>query len=130
MSDFNETEATEIPAETPAEVSAKTSAEGDKFNEGDHVGVTRGKLRGQRGRVISYDPDANQYAVKLESGTLVVLNAASVKAPADSTVSVRALVRVLAAFQDTDLEVVSRLAAALEPVAPGISAKLNKAPAS
>ena len=133
MSDINETQDT--PTENPdaegtegQEPEAGTEAAGHVFNVGDEARVVRGKLRTQHGQIIAYNEADKTYAIKLASGTLAVVNAANLKAPQDSTVSVRALVAALASFEDRDAAV--RLAAALDATVPGVSAKLNEATAS
>lgn len=122
------TEATEAQNETPE---AGTADAGHTFNVGDTATVVRGKFRGQAGEIVSFSPSDNQYAVRLESGTLTVLNAGNLKAPVDSTVSVRALVGVLVGFGQEagtpDRDAAVRIAAMLDEVAPGTSAKFNEA---
>lgn len=113
------------------EPEAGTADGGHKFNIGDTASVVRGKLRGQTGEIISYDKAGDQYAVKLESGSLAVLNGGNLKAPKDSTISVRALVSALAGFGQeagtADRDAAVRLATMLDEVAPGTSVKLNEA---
>lgn len=122
------TEATEAQNETPE---AGTADAGHKFNIGDTATVVRGKFRGQAGEIVSFSPADNQYAVKLESGTLAVVNSTNLKAPVDSTISVRALVAALAGFGQSigspDHDAAIRLAAMLDEAAPGTSVKLNEA---
>lgn len=119
--------------ENPA-TEAGTAEGGHKFNVGDTATVIRGKLRGQKGEILTYDQAGDQYAVKLESGTLAVLNGGNLKAPVDSTISVRSLVGVLAGFGQSvgspDHDAAVRIAAMLDEVAPGTSVKLNEALAS
>lgn len=118
-----ETDETTAPAETTTE-STHT------FNVGDEASVVRGKYRGQKATILKHNSAQKTYAVELEDGTFTVVNSGNLKAPVDSTVSVRALVGVLASFQSTDPDVIGRLAAALDAVAPGVSVKLNEATAA
>lgn len=124
MSDINETP--ETAEGTEAE--AGTVEAGHTFNVGDEARVVRGKLRGQNGKILAYSATDKTYAINLDSGTLATVNAANLKAPADSTVSVRALVSALADFQDRDAAI--RLAAHLDATVPGVSGKFNEATAS
>lgn len=122
MTDTDETtDATE--AET-TEATAKHT-----FNVGDQANVVRGKHRGLKGSILKHNVAGKTYAVELEDGSLIVVNAGNLKPPADSTVSVAALVSVLAAFQATDPDVTQRLVGALEGVTPGIAGKLAEATA-
>jgi hypothetical protein len=125
VSDINETEATEGQAE------AGTTEGGHTFNQGDEATVIRGKLRGRKGSILKHNATAGTYAVELEDGTLAVVNAGNLKAPVDSTISVRALVAALAGFgqaaDSPDRDAVIRLAAMLDEVSPGTSVKLNEA---
>lgn len=131
------TETTEAQTEAPntdpqnETPEAGTADGGHKFNVGDTATVVRGKFRGQAGTIVSFSESDNQYAVRLESGTLTVLNAANLKAPVDSTISTRALVAVLAGFGQSagspDHDAALRIAAMLDEVAPGTSVKLNEA---
>lgn len=120
--------------ETNPATEAGTAEGGHTFNVGDEASVIRGKLRGRKGEVIAFNEGDKTYAVKLEDGTLAVLNAGNLKAPVDSTVSVRALVGVLAGFGQSigspDHDAAVRIAAMLDEVAPGTSTKLNEALAS
>ncbi len=120
-----ENEATENPTE------AGTTEGGHTFNQGDEATVIRGKLRGRKGSILKHNATAGTYAVELEDGTLAVVNAGNLKAPVDSTVSVRAIVAALAGFGQEagtpDRDAAVRLAAMLDEVAPGTSAKLNEA---
>lgn len=122
MTDITETEQTETQD--------GTADGGHTFNVNDTVRVVRGKLRTRTGKILAYSEKDNTYSVFLDDGTLAVLNAGNLKAPADSTVSVAALVYVLGSFQFADADEANRLAAALDAVAPGVSAKLNEASAS
>jgi len=126
------TEGTENTEGTEPE--AGTEATNHTFNVGDEASVIRGKLRGRKGEIIAFNEGDKTYAVKLEDGTLAVLNAGNLKAPVDSTVSVRALVAVLAGFGQeagtADRDAAVRIAAMLDSVAPGTSVKLNEAYAS
>lgn len=128
MSDINE--ATENETTDATEPEAGTAEAGHTFNTGDEARVIRGKLRGQNGKILAYSATDKTYAVMLDSGTLATLNAGNLKAPADSTVSIAALVGVLHGFQFSDSADAVRFAAALDAVAPGVSAKLNEASAS
>lgn len=127
MSDINEaTEAQETEAPE-----AGTEAAGHKFNVGDEATVIRGKLRGRKGEIIAFNEADGTYAVRLDGGTLSVVNSGNLKAPQDSTVSVKALVNALAGFGQEagtpDRDAAVRLAAMLDEVAPGTSVKLNEA---
>jgi hypothetical protein len=117
--------------ETNPAVEAGTAEGGHTFNVGDSASVIRGKLRGRKGQVIAFNEGDKTYAVKLEDGTLAVLNAGNLKAPVDSTVSVRALVEVLATFGgqagSPDEDAAIRLANALDTAIPGVSVKLHEA---
>jgi hypothetical protein len=122
-------DATAETAGTEAE--AGTAEGGHTFNVGDEASVIRGKLRGRKGSILKYNATDKTYAVELEDGTLAVLNAGNLKAPVDSTVSVRALVSTLAGFGQeagtADRDAVVRIAAMLDSVAPGTSVKLAEA---
>lgn len=107
-----------------------TQATKHTFNVGDDATVIRGKDRGRKATIIKHNVTGKTYAVELDGGDLVVVNEGNLKAPVDFTVSVRALVGVLAQFATSDPDVITRLAAALGAVAPGVSAKLNEASAS
>jgi hypothetical protein len=126
MSDINGTQDT---AEG-TEAEAGTAEAGHTFNVGDEARVIRGKLRGQNGKILAYSATDKTYAISLESGTLATVNAANLKAPADSTVSISALVGILHGFPFADSEDAVKLAAALDAVAPGVSTKLAEASAS
>ena len=132
MTETAVTEGTENTEGTEPE--AGTEATNHTFNVGDEASVIRGKLRGRKGEIIAFNEGDKTYAVKLEDGTLAVLNAGNLKAPVDSTVSVRALVAVLAGFGQeagtADRDAAVRIAAMLDSVAPGTSVKLNEAYAS
>jgi hypothetical protein len=126
------TEATEAQDEnTATEAEAGTTEGGHTFNQGDEATVIRGKLRGRKGTILKHNPTAETYAVELEDGTLAVVNAKNLKAPQDSTISVRALVTVLAGFGQSagspDHDAAVRIAAMLDEVSPGTSVKLNEA---
>lgn len=125
-----EQENTEMTTNTEVQDETGTAEGGHKFNEGDEATVIRGRLRTRKGTILKYNPSTDTYAVQLLDGdkALAVINAGNLKAPAESTVSVQAVVRVLAAFEDQDAAL--RLAAALDEVAPGTSIKLNEAHAS
>jgi hypothetical protein len=101
------------------------------FNIGDEATVIRGKLRGRKGAILAYNEGDKTYAITLDGGTLAVVNAGNLKPPVDSTVSVRAIVAALAGFGQeagsADRDAVVRLAAMLDEVAPGTSAKLTEA---
>ena len=112
------------------EPEAGTAEAGHTFNVGDIARVIRGKLRGQNGKILAYSATDKTYAITLESGTLATVNAANLKAPADSTVSISALVGILHGFPFADSEDAVKLAAALDAVAPGVSTKLAEASAS
>lgn len=127
VTDVTENTETQTEGQEPE---AGTAEAGHTFNVGDEARVIRGKLRGQNGKILAYSKTDNTYAITLESGTLATVNAGNLKAPADSTVSVTALVGVLSSFQFADADEATRLAAALDAVAPGVSAKLNEASAS
>lgn len=120
VTDINET------AET-TEVQEGTAEAGHTFNVGDVARVIRGKLRGQNGKIIAFNEADKTYAITLDSGTLAVVNAANLKAPADSTVSVAAIVAAVKATLSPEDAV--RLAAALDEYTPGFSAKYNEATA-
>lgn len=125
VSDINETPDTEDTTE------AGTEAAGHKFNVGDEATVIRGKFRGRKGEIIAHTESDNTYAVRLDGGTLSVLNAGNLKAPQDSTVSVSALVKALHGFGQeagpADRDAAIRLAAMLDEAVPGVSVKLNEA---
>lgn len=104
-----------------------TAEAGHTFNVGDVARVIRGKLRGQNGKIIAFNEADKTYAITLDSGTLAVVNAANLKAPADSTVSVAAIVAAVKATLSPEDAV--RLAAALDEYTPGFSAKYNEATA-
>lgn len=127
VTDINETET--VDATEGQEPQEGTADAGHTFNVGDVARVIRGKLRGQNGKIIAFNEGDKTYAITLESGTLAVVNAANLKAPADSTVSIQALVKVLSSFQFADPSEAVRLASALDEFAPGTSAKLNEATA-
>lgn len=122
-------ENTETPDTENTEPEAGTEAAGHKFNTGDEATVIRGKLRGRKGVIMAYSEADQTYAVTLDGGTLAVVNAKNLKAPVDSTVSVKAIVSALAEFGQTpeDRDAANRLAAALDAVVPGVSVKLNEA---
>lgn len=118
--------------ETADEAQEGTVAGGHKFNIGDEATVIRGKLRGRKGQIISYDQGEDKYALTMaDNGQLTVVNAANLKAPQDSTVSVAALVKALHGFGQeagsADRDAAVRLAAMLDEVTPGVSVKLNEA---
>jgi len=118
--------------ETADEAQEGTVAGGHKFNLGDEATVIRGKLRGRKGEIISYDESEDKYALKMsDNGQLTVVNAANLKAPQDSTVSVAALVKALHGFGQeagsADRDAAVRLAAMLDEITPGVSVKLNEA---
>jgi hypothetical protein len=123
VTDINETNATEDQTEGQ-EPEAGTVAAGHVFNVGDKARVIRGKLRGQNGKIIAFNEADKTYAITLDSGTLAVVNAGNLKAPADSTLSVQALVGVLAKLQADDPTTTARVAALVDEVSPGFSAKL------
>lgn len=123
VTDVNTDETTEGQTEGQ-EPEAGTEAAGHKFNVGDEARVIRGKLRGRNGKIIAFNEANKTYAITLEDGTLSVVNAANLKAPADSTVSVQALVGVLAQLQADDPTTTARVAALIDSVSPGFSAKL------
>lgn len=130
MSDtMSETEQ-DAQTEDTQEVEPGTVNGGHSFNVGDEASVIRGKLRGRKGNILAFNPGDKTYAITLDGGTLAVVNAANLKAPQDSTVSVQALVSVLRDFRSEDEGLITRLASALDAVTPGISAKLNEATAS
>jgi hypothetical protein len=126
MTDINETQDNATEGQ---EAEAGTVAAGHKFNVGDEATVIRGKLRGRKGSILKHNPNADTYAVELEDGTLAVVNAANLKAPVDSTVSVKALVSALAGLQADDPTTTARVAALIDTVAPGFSAKLAESTA-
>lgn len=99
------------------------------FNPGDVATVVRGKYRQQKMTVVMFSAEDKTYAGKLENGTLIVVNGTNLKPPADSTISISALVGVLAKFQEgpESDQLVQRIAAALDEVAPEVSIKLNEA---
>jgi hypothetical protein len=104
------------------------------FNEGDQGTIVRGRHRGQKATVVRYSPTAGTYVVELDDkdGTLIVINVGNLRAPQDSTISVRALVQVMATFQDNEPDemAMQRLATALDKIAPEVSVKLNEAMAT
>jgi ribosomal protein L24 len=110
--------------QTAQEPEAGTVEAGHTFNIGDKARVIRGKLRGQNGKIIAFNEADKTYAITLDSGTLAVVNAGNLKAPADSTVSVQALVAALATLQADDPTTTARVAALIDSVSPGFSAKL------
>lgn len=128
---MNENETVETQNETAEDAQvteAGTEDSGHVFNVGDTATVIRGKLRGRKGEVVRHNAAQATYAVELEDGTLAVINAKNLKAPVDSTISVRALVGVLAMFRGgQDEDAVIRIAAQLDSVAPEVSVKLNEA---
>jgi hypothetical protein len=107
-----------------------TAEAGHTFNIGDEARVIRGKLRGRNGKILAFNEADKTYAITLDGGTLAVVNAGNLKAPADSTVSIAALVGVLHGFPFSHPDDAQRFASALDAVAPGVSAKLNEASAS
>jgi hypothetical protein len=128
MSDINETPENATAEGTEAE--AGTAEAGHTFNIGDEARVIRGKLRGRNGKILAFNEADKTYAITLDGGTLAVVNAGNLKAPADSTVSIAALVGVLHGFPFSHPDDAQRFASALDAVAPGVSAKLNEASAS
>lgn len=99
------------------------------IEKNEKVTIKRGKLAGQSGE-IEAGPDAqDQYAVKLDSGELIVQKASNLRAPEELTVTASQLGMALAqARQETVLNegIEARdLADALESIVPGISAKLG-----
>jgi hypothetical protein len=121
---INETEATE-----GQEDETGTANGGHQFNIGDAARVIRGKLRGRNGKILAHNEADKTYAITLEDGTLAVVNAGNLKAPADSTVSVQALVGVLGQLQADDPTTTARVAALIDSVSPGFSTKLAEATA-
>jgi hypothetical protein len=97
------------------------------FNVGDQATVVRGKLRGRRGVILRRNAVDETYAMELDGGTLAIVNAKNLKPPVDSTISMRALVSVLAEFAAHEPDTAVRLASALDAIAPEVSVKLNEA---
>jgi hypothetical protein len=128
MTDVKENNTDEATEAT--EVMEGTAEAGHTFNVGDEARVVRGKLRGRNGKILAFNQGDKTYAITLEDGTLAVVNAGNLKAPADSTVSIAALVGVLHGFPFASPDDAVRFAAALDEVAPGVSAKLSEASAS
>lgn len=136
MSDTQTTEVQDGNAESTTETEgtqaeAGTVDAGHTFNPGDTASVIRGKLRGRKGQILAYSASEQTYAINLDGGTLATVNAKNLKAPADTTVSVSALVSTLVEFGaeagSTDEDAVIRFANALDAKVPGVSVKLHEA---
>lgn len=119
--------------EAPEGSEAKTrrSAPVHIFNPGDVATVVRGKYRQQKFTILKYSEAKGQYTGELEDGGFTVLNAANLKPPTDSTVSVTALVDVVAKLQQDPetADFAQRLALAMDEIVPEFSVKLNEATA-
>jgi ribosomal protein L24 len=67
-------------------VGMTNESEAPVFQVGDKVTVMRGKLKGGRAEILSPADPEGQYAVRMDTGALAVLNAVNLKAPAESTI--------------------------------------------
>lgn len=65
------------------------------YKVGDEISVSRGKHRKQTATVLAVDEAKGTYAVKFADGSLGVVNAASVKAPVEGTVTARELAEIV-----------------------------------
>lgn len=101
------------------------------FEVGNKVTVLRGKERGKTAEILApADPDG-QYAVKLDSGQVAVLNGANLKAPAEATIGEAKLaaeiqtalgdIEVTSSAQDILMALVSRLSRDM----PGLGARVS-----
>lgn len=86
------------------------------YKVGDEISVSRGKHRKQTATVLAVDEAKGTYAVKFADGSLGVVNAASVKAPVEGTVTVSQLAELIYSAPGGDA------LAALETNVPGFTA--------
>lgn len=105
------------------------------FATGDKLYIPRGKHRGQTGEVISVDEVNDSYAVKLENGSLAIINAVNANVPGaqgSNPISVKKLVDAVKSLFDsiefTDEDKTATLAV-FEKHVPGFTTRYNK-PAS
>lgn len=114
-----------------AEAKTRRSAPVHIFNPGDVATVVRGKFRQQKFTILKYSEAKGQYTGELEDGGFTVLNATNLKPPTDSTVSVAAVVDVVAKLQQDPetADFAQRLALAMDEIVPEFSVKLNEATA-
>lgn len=67
-----------------------TSAPIKAYNIGDELQVSRGKYSGQTGKVIAF-AEADEYVLQFADGGAAIVKVASLKAPAEKTITESAL---------------------------------------
>lgn len=96
---------------------------------GETVTIKRGKLAGRTGEVKNGPDSLDQYAVKLDTGELIVQKESNLRAPEELTITVSQLAKAMdLARQTTILNegfTALDLAEALEAAIPGIQTKLE-----
>ena len=101
------------------------------FEIGDKAAVMRGKDRGKSAEILAPADPEGKYAVKLDNGTVAVINAVNLKAPAEGTIGAGKLaaeiqtavgdIEVTSSAQDILMALVSRLEADI----PGLGGRIS-----
>jgi hypothetical protein len=98
------------------------------FDVNDEITIMRGLYKGQTGTVVYVDHVSEAYAVRLPDGGMAApINWVNVKPPVEATITATLLAEVFNRFVG---DVPDGLLAALENVAPGITAHVKVAEAS
>jgi hypothetical protein len=101
------------------------------FDTGTKATITRGKYRGKVAEILSAADPEGQHAVKLEDGTVAVVNASNLKAPDEATISEAKLAAEIqtAAGDESDnpsvLNALAKLVSRLSGDMPGLGARIS-----